>query len=560
MARQRSLLFKVGMRRESRNGQPGSSKVQFLFADHTLDTDRRELHRGADAIAVEPQVLDVLICLLQNRNRVVTKDDLIASVWGGRIVSEAALTSRIHAARKAIGDSGQDQKLIRTITRKGLRFVGDVRSQLHGLEPAVATDEPPLGESRGPSRAAPALPKRPERPAIAVLPFTNASGDPEQEYFSDGIAEDMITELSRSRTLLVIARTSSFAYKGEATSVEDIGRTLGVRYVLQGSTRKAGSRIRVTTRLVDVATGWHIWAEHFDRDVEDVFSVQDEITAMVCGAIEPAVERNERERAAHEAPERMGAWECYHRGMWHLANAEAGENTKARGFFARAIELDPRFARADSALALTYLNEVTLFRPDLRSANIPYAFEHAGNAIKNDATDATAHAVLARALWMTGSHAESLAEADLAVGLDPNSAAAHGAVGGARLWGGRPRDAIEPLQTAIRLSPFDPLIPLWLHFIARAHYCAEDYVASIRVARQLRHSFSTFRPPYNTLIAALGQTGQVDEARIVHADAMERFGERFRVLLSLPLSELRELRAEDREHLICGIRKAGFAA
>lgn len=560
MARQLSLLFKIGGPRESGNGQPGSSKVQFVFAGHTLDTDRRELHRGADAIAVEPQVLDVLICLLQNRNRVVTKDDLIASVWGGRIVSESALTSRIHAARKAIGDSGEGQKLIRTIARKGLRFVGDVRSQLNGPEPALATEEPLPDEVRGPARAAPALAERPEWPAIAVLPFTNAGGDAELEFFSDGIAEDVITELSKSRTLLVIARTSSFAYKGKPTAVEEIGRALGVRYVLQGSTRKAGGRIRVTTELVDAATGCHIWAEHYDRDLADIFSVQDEITAMVCGVIQPAVERSERGRAAHKAPERMGAWECYQRGMWHLANAEAGENTKARSFFARAIELDPQFARAESALAVTYLNEITLFRPDLRTANIPHAFEYAGNAIKNDATDATAHAVLARALWMTGSHAESLAEADLGVSLDLCSAAAHGALGGARLWAGQPRDAIKPLQTAMRLSPFDPLIPLWLHFIARAHYSAQDYVASIRVARRLRHSFPTFRPPYNTLIAALGQTGQVDEARIVHADALERFGERFRIFLSLPLSELRELRAEDREHMICGIRKAGFAA
>jgi TolB-like protein len=524
----------------------GGNKVQFLFSDHTLDTDRRELHRGSNAIPVEPQVLDVLIFLLQNRNRVVTKDNLIASVWGGRIVSEATLTSRIHAARKAVGDSGHRQKLIRTIARKGLRFVGDVRIQSDGSEPAIAKDQPALDKFREPSPTALALP---EQPAIAVLPFTNLGGDPEQEYFSDGIAEDIITTLSKSRALFVIAR--NFA-------VKEIGRELGVRYVLEGSTRKVGSRIRVTTQLVEAATGRHIWAEHYDRDLVDVFSVQDEITANVCESIQPTVERSERERAARKAPERLDAWECYHRGMWHLVNAEAAENTKARTFFARAIQLDPRFARADAALALTYLNEVTLFRPDLRKANIPYALEHAGKAIKNDATDATAHAALARALWMSGSHAESLAEADLAVRLDPNSAAAHGATGGARVWGGRPRDAIKPLQTAMRLSPFDPLIPLWSHFIARAHYWAEDYVASIEVARQLRHSFSNFRPPYNTLLAALGQTGQVDEARIVLADAMQRFGEPFRIHMSLPLSELRELRPEDREHLICGFRKAGL--
>jgi pentatricopeptide repeat protein len=174
-------------------------------------------------------------------------------------------------------------------------------------------------------------------------------------------------------------------------------------------------------------------------------------------------------------------------------------------------------------------------------------------------TDATGHAARARALWVSGRHAESLTEAEIAVGLDPNSAAAYGALGGARLWGGLPRDAVEPLQAAMRLSPFDPLIPLWLHFTARARYWSEEYEEAIAVANQLRQSFPNFRQPYNTLVAALGQVGKPDAACEVMADALARFGEAFRSLMSLPLSELRELRPEDREHLIDGFRKAGLA-
>jgi adenylate cyclase len=400
----------------------------------------------------------------------------------------------------------------------------------------------------------------PDKPSIVVMAFTNMSGDPEQEFFADGIAEDIITALSKSRSLFVIARNSSFSYKGRAVDVKDIGRELGVRYVLEGSVRKGGKRVRVTAQLVDAVTGGHLWAERYDRELADIFAVQDEITTKVSAAIQPALERSERERAARKAPESLDAWESYHRGMWHFANVEAAENEKARGFFRRAIELDPRFAPAEAALALTYLNEITLFRSDLRATNIPRALDHAGRAIKIDATDATAHAALGRALWMSGRHAESLAEADLAVSLDPNSAAAYGARGGVRLWGGRPREAIEPLQTAMRLSPLDPLMPLWLHFMARAHYWAGDYAASIATARQLLHSVPNFRQAYNTLIAALGQTGQVDEAQFVMAEALERFGEGFRRYMSLPLSELRELRPEDREHLIDGFRKAGLVA
>jgi adenylate cyclase len=405
----------------------------------------------------------------------------------------------------------------------------------------------------------PSLPL-PDKPSIAVLAFANMSCDPEQEFFADGISEDIITVLSKSRSLFVIARHSSFTYKGKKVAVNDIGRELGVRYVLEGSVRKVGSRVRVTAQLIEAATGGHLWAERYDRDLADIFSVQDEITTNVSEAIQPALERSERERAARKPPDSLDAWESYHRGMWHFANVEASENENARSFFRRAIEIDPRFAPAEAALALTYLNEITLFRPDLRVVNLPRALDHAGRAIKIDVTDATAHAALARALWMSGRHAESLAEADLAVSSDPNSAVAHGARGGAHLWAGRPRDAIAPLQTAMRLSPFDPLIPFWLHFTARAYYCAGDYVASIAAARQLRNSVPNFRQIYNTLIAALGQTGQIDEARLVMAEALERFGEGFRRYMSLPLNELRELRPEDREHMIDGFRKAGLVA
>jgi adenylate cyclase len=423
--------------------------------------------------------------------------------------------------------------------------------QLHNINRPVRVYRTGTGGASGPS-----LPL-PDKPSIAVLAFANMSGDQEQEFFADGISEDIIRALLKSRLLFVIARNSSFTYKGKAVAVTDIGRQLGVRYVLEGSVRKAGNRVRITAQLIDATTGGHLWAERFDRDFADIFSVQDEITARVSGAILPAFERSERERAARKPPHSLDARESYHRGMWHFAHVEAAENERAKSFFRRAIELDPRFSPAEAALALTHLNDITLFRSRPRSDNLSDALERAGRAIEIDATDATAHAALARALWMSGHHVDSLAEADLAVSLDPNSAAAYGASGGARLWGGRPREAIGPLQTAVRLSPFDPLVPLWLHFMARAHYWAEDYPAAISTARQLRHSFPNFRQPYNTLIAALGRTGQTDEARAVMAEALERFGDGFRQFMTLPFAELRELRPKDREHLIEGFRKAG---
>ncbi|HET8973902.1 MAG TPA: winged helix-turn-helix domain-containing protein, partial [Pseudolabrys sp.] len=229
--------------------------MQFLFGDHTLDADRRELRRGAESISVEPQVFDLLIYLVENRDRVVTKDDLIASVWGGRVVSDSTLTSRINAARKAVGDSGGNQKLIRTIARKGLRFVGDVRVTPLGADPPDLMSRAPE-DAQESSR--PALPL-PDRPAIAVLPFVNLSGDPEQEYFSDGISEDIIAALSKLRWFFVIARNSSFTFKGKAVHMKQVAEDLGVGYLVEGSVRKSGERVRITAQLNDVTTGTHIW-------------------------------------------------------------------------------------------------------------------------------------------------------------------------------------------------------------------------------------------------------------------------------------------------------------
>ncbi len=247
------------------------------FGNHELDVERRELKRANTPVHVEPQVFDLLIYLVENRDRVVSKDDLIASVWGGRIVSDSTLTSRINAARKAVGDSGEDQKLIRTIARKGVRFVGVVHTQSNDVAPATDLPQDVAAE---PSR--PALPL-PDRPAIAVLPFINMSGDQEQEYFSDGISEDIITALSKLRWFFVIARNSSFTYKGKAVHMKQVAEELGVGYVVEGSVRRGGDRVRITAQLNDVATGSHLWAERYDRDLADVFAVQDEITEAIVG-------------------------------------------------------------------------------------------------------------------------------------------------------------------------------------------------------------------------------------------------------------------------------------
>ena len=246
-------------------------------------------------------MLDLLVYLVQNRDRVVSKSDLIASVWEGRIVSESTLTSRINAARKAIGDSGEDQKLIRTITRKGFRFVGTVRAE--------ATNQP----TGDPDLSLPL----PDRPAMAVLPFVNMSGEAEQEYFSDGISEDLITALSKLRWFFVIARNSSFIYKGKSVYLNQVAAELGVRYVVEDSGRKSGDRVRITAQLNDVASGSHLWAERYDRELADVFAVQDEIIEPIVAAIEAQLCAAENFRAQRKPPDSMDAWDLVMRALSH---------------------------------------------------------------------------------------------------------------------------------------------------------------------------------------------------------------------------------------------------
>ena len=425
--------------------------MQFLFADHALDTDRRELRRGSEPIAVEPQVFDLLIYLVQNRDRVVSKDDLIASVWGGRIVSDSTLTSRINAARKAVGDSGEDQKLIRTIARKGLRFVGVVRTQPNGAEPAHATGPPP-DEIHEPSR--PALPL-PDRPAIAVLPFTNMSGDPEQEYFSDGISEDIITALSKLRWFFVIARNSSFIYKGKAVHMKQVAEELGVGYVVEGSVRKGGDRVRITAQLNDVATGSHIWAERYDRGLADVFAVQDEITEAIVAAIEPQLYAAENFRAQRKPPDSMDAWDLVMRALSHYWRVTRQDNVVAQALLEKAIAIDPNYGQALGVLAASHTFSAHMGWADMATV-APIAERAALAAILADSEDPWAHHALGCVYLFARRFDDSLAEFELALRLNPNFSLAQGYYGlalcllralGRRRPGRAPCAAAEPARS-----------------------------------------------------------------------------------------------------------------
>jgi TolB-like protein len=294
--------------------------LRYLFEQYAFDTDRRELHRGADVISVAPLVFDLIDYLIRNRDRVISKDELIKMIWNGRIVSDAALTTRLNAARSAIGDSGEEQRLIKTLPRKGFRFVGTIREAQRPASVAV-TDTPT-------QQPKPTLPL-PDKPSIAILPFINMSGDPEQDYFADGMVDDIITALSRFKALFVIARNSSFTYKGRAVDVKQVGRELGVRYMLEGSVRKAANRVRITGQLVDTSAGAHLWADRFEGEIEDIFDLQDRVTQQVVGAIAPEIDRAEMERASRRTGGSIDAVTETYRGLPHIYWPTNPENNDA---------------------------------------------------------------------------------------------------------------------------------------------------------------------------------------------------------------------------------------
>ena len=395
----------------------------------------------------------------------------------------------------------------------------------------------------------------PDKPSIAVLPFANLSADPEQEFFADGIAEDVITALSRYPSLFVIARNSSFTYKGRAVDVKQIGRELGVRYVLEGSLRKSGDRIRVTTQLVEAHTGKHVWAERYDRDLADIFAVQDEITEAMTIAVAPAIAGAEQHRALRKPPESLDAWAAYQRGLWHLDKAAPDDNALAEKFFQQAVDLDRNFADAYCGLALAQMYSATVFLTRPMASVQTSAEPLARLAVALDGNNAVAHSCLSSALFYRGDHHGALAEADCALELSPNLAFGYFRRGAALIFSGWPQEGLRDLQTSLRLEPRGSYLAHRLTQVAVGCYYSRAYENAVEAAKQAIRSFPEFPQPYRWLTAALGQLGRVEEAKAVLeiAIAVAPASFDFYVRECPP-----RFRQEDHAHMLEGLRKAGW--
>ena len=512
--------------------------MRYLFEEYALDMDRRELRRSADLVAIEPQVFDLLVHLIRHRDRVVSKDDLLASVWHGRAISESALFNRINAARSAIGDTGTRQNLIKTLPRRGLRFVGAVREE---------ESTPPAA---GPHSAAPGIA---DKPSIAVLPFVNLSSDPEQDYFIDGVVEDIITALSRNRAFFVIARNSSFTYKGKAVDTKQVAHELGVRYLLEGSVRKSGNRVRVTGQFIEAELGRHLWADRFDGDLIDIFDLQDQLVTSVVGAIAPQLEKAEIDRAKLDMTGDLAAYDLYLRGLacWNRWTGE--ENAKALQLFNAAITKDREFSTPYGlAASCHHFAKANGWAASFDESEISRLIERVADIGKDDAV---------ALCWAGHVHAyffrdldRALLLIDRALDLDVNLAVAWQRSGWVRGYAGDSEGAIESLNKAMRLNPLDPRVFLTQSALAFAHFVADRDDEAARWAAMALRVKPNWLPALRMTIASNAMLGQAEQAK----RALSAYR---RIDPDVTITKLCEYypfrRAADRQRLIAAMDKAG---
>ena len=517
--------------------------MHYIFENYVFDVGRHELLRGSTRVEVEPGVLDLLRYLIENRERVVSKDDLIEHVWNGRIVSESTMTSRITAARHAIGDTGSEQRLIRTVARKGVRFVGEVRES--GGTNAPTVGPPPVAASL------------PDKPSVAILPFANLSGDPAQDYFSDGISEDIITELSRFSELFVIARNSSFQYKGKAIDVRQIARELGVRYLLEGSVRHADERVRISAQLVDAQTGAHRWAERYDRRIEDIFSVQDEVAQTVASVLSIQINRAEADRALLKPPTTWEAHDYFLRGnaalTRFLSRFILDDLNDARALLQRSIDLDPSYARAYAMLASSHIDAyLTGVNDEYRTqAALDRAFALARTAVEIEPGLPLAHAHLADVHLFRREYDDALATWGRVFELNPNFTDFR--YGRALNFAGKFGDGLAAIKRHLRLDPFAPMgarLHLGIAYLGQKNYA--EALASFREVVTRAPEFGLGRMALASTYALMGH---MNEAR-------EQITELLRIDPTCTVAQVARFRTfrdpKDGAHMLQGLLQAGL--
>jgi len=496
--------------RPSQNLTAGPT-VKFVFSGQILDADLRELRRNGELVPAEPQVFDLLVYLLKNRDRVVSKDDLIAGVWGGRVVSDSTLTSRINAARTAIGDSGKSQTLLRTIPRKGFRFVGEVTEDA----PAAASDKPAAEPGHEPP------PLIADRPSIAVLPFENMSEDRGLELIVNGLAEDVIALLARVPGFFVISRASSFQYVRETPDVRQIGTELGVRYIVTGSARSADSRVRITVQLVEAESGNQLWAGRYDVDRSNTLDLQDEIARQIVVELEPALTKAEFSPVRRKRTDNVDAWSHFRQAIGAISVQGWNEESVAEALaqLKQAIVIDPEFALGRALLSLISGFGASLsLVPDIDAA-VRTTREEAERAIAIDPNASDVLGFCGCAFVDVGDTERGHALLLRALELDPSNAQAYIAFGATEVRRGRFEEGIKSLKFGMRSSPKDLRLTFWNMLLADGLRRAGRLEEALDVATKACRRDGRLYGARIVAACALIQLNRPEEARRMLSDA-----------------------------------------
>jgi len=475
----------------------------YEFDACVLDTDRRELRRAGQLIAIEPQVFDLLAYLLRHRDRVVTKDEILDSVWRGRIVSESTLTSRINSARGAIGDSGKIQRLIKTLRHKGLRFVGAVCEPRAGEQTGDAGAGGPWGSQLS----------LPDKSSIVVLPFANLSEETSNDYFADGMVEEITMALGRHPWLFVIASSSAFTYKGRPTDVRQVGTDLGVRYVLQGSVRKDGGRVRIAVQLTDASNGQQIWSERLDGDLHEVFALQDEVGTELSARIAPTLRSKEMERARRKPTTSLTAYDLFLRALPPRRDNRS-QNETSLNLLYQAIKLDPTYSTAYGLAAWCYEIQTVFGWLSRSDPGVKEGIRLANLAVEHGENDPDA-------LWMAGLSLATLAGEierardliEMSLSINPNSARAWWASGIVRTYLGQQNLALDHLARSRRLNPLDTAAYAYWAAIATAHFFAGNLDAALAAVEKALTDWADAPVALRLKAAICGLCGRIDDGR-----------------------------------------------
>jgi TolB-like protein len=502
------------------------------FGCFRLDLRRPELRCGGQPVRLHQRALGILCALAEAKGEIVSKDELMARLWPGRIVEEGNLHVHVSALRKSLDQDGKGHSFVVTVPGRGYRLSG-----LTGLWSA------PLAEGSSPQ-----LPL-PDKPSIAVLPFANLSGDSEQEYFADGMVEEITTVLSRIRWLFVIARTSSVTYKGRAADVKQVSRELGVRYVLEGSVRKSGNRVRITAQLIDATNGAHLWADHFDGSLEDVLDLQDQVAIRVAAVIEPKLEAAEIRRALDRPRNDPTAYDLYLRALRAMRSWEKKGYMEALDQLSHATRLDATYGPALALSAWCHMVLTGTGWTDDPEATRQTAISLARRALRNAGDDAV---TLGRAAYVLAYYGEDIVTAtaliDRSLRINPSFADGWHWSGWLRMWAGSPDVAIEHFERSLRLDPRDPNGRILMakgiaHFFAR-HL---DQARTMLLLSLQEHP--DWVPTNRFLAACYARLGQLDEAKIIVT--------RLRALTPVVLPSADHWRdPEQREFYLSGLRLA----